>query len=49
LIDLGAEDQIPVLVTVALRVYAFPAKFSRVKVVEAGATDAAAQLNCFTY
>ena len=48
LIDLGATDTAPVLVTAALRYYAFPlvGGVRRVRVIENGATDAAATLSC---
>ena len=47
--DLGATSTAPVIVTAALRVYAFPAKFARIRVLQNGATDAAASLRCWTY
>jgi hypothetical protein len=45
--DFGATDTSPVLVTAALRVYGFVGKFVRIKIIENGATDAAASLNCW--
>lgn len=47
--DFGAEDTVPVLVTVALRVYGFVGKFRAIKVLENGTTDAAASLNCWKF
>lgn len=49
LVDMGATNTDPVLATVALRVYAFAAKFLRIRVVQTGATDAAASLRCWAY
>ena len=47
LVDLGAADTTPVLVTAALRYFAFPlVAVKRIKVLENGATDAAATLTC---
>lgn len=47
LIDLGATDTAPVLVTAALRYYAFPVVAVKlIRVVENGTTDAAASLTC---
>lgn len=46
LIDLGATDTNPVLVTVALQLYAFPVVFQSIKVLQNGATDATAHLFC---
>lgn len=47
LIDMGATDTAPVIVTVALRVYAFPLSGIRyIRVLENGTTDAAASLTC---
>lgn len=45
--DFGAADTVPVLVTAALRVYGFVGKYRAIKVLENGATDAAATLNCW--
>ena len=47
--DLGATNTNPVLVTAAGRLYGFAAKFRRVRILENGATDAAASLLCFDY
>lgn len=49
LMDFGATDTVPVQATVALRVYGFPAKFRRIRVLQVGATAAAASLNCWKY
>lgn len=47
LIDFGASDTAPVKVTAALRMYAFPiVAFRIIRVMENGATDAAAHLAC---
>lgn len=48
MIDLGATDTAPVIVTAALRHYAFPLPggVRRVRVIQNGATDAAAVLTC---
>ena len=45
--DKGATSTAPVLVTAALRVYGFVAKFRRIRVIQNGATDAAASLLCW--
>ena len=42
--DLGATDNLPVLVTAAGRVYGFVGKFRKVRVMQNGATAAAASL-----
>lgn len=49
LIDAGATDTNPVLVTVALRVYEIPIAFSKIKILQNGATDATAHLWCKKY
>ncbi len=49
LTDKGGTSTNPVLVTVALRMYAFPAKFFRIRIDQNGATDAAASLMCWDY
>ena len=47
LIDMGATDTAPVVVTAALRIYAFPlAGIRYIRVLQNGATDAAASLTC---
>lgn len=47
LIDLGATDTAPVVVTAALRHYAFPlVGVARVRILQNGATAAAAFINC---
>lgn len=45
--DFGATDTAPVLVTAALRVYAFVGKYRKVRIRQNGATAAAASLNCW--
>lgn len=45
--DHGATTSDPVLVTAALRVYQFRGKFSKIRVLQNGATGAAAVLNCW--
>lgn len=47
--DYGGTSADPVLVTVALRVYGFASKFRRIRVLQSGATDAAASLLCWSY
>lgn len=46
LVDQGATDAAPVLVTAAARVYGFRGKFRKLKVLQNGATDAAVTLLC---
>ena len=48
LVDMGASDAAPVLVTVAGRVYGFRGKFRKIKVLQNGGTDAAVTLLCGT-
>jgi hypothetical protein len=48
LVDMGATDAAPVLVTVAARVYGFRGKFRKIKVLQNGATDVAVTLLCGT-
>lgn len=45
--DFGAGTTDPVLVTVALRVYGFVIKARNIKVLQNGATGAAASMNCW--
>lgn len=45
--DMGATDNNPVLATVALRVYGFVVKARKIKVLQNGATGAAASMNCW--
>jgi hypothetical protein len=49
LTDGGAVDTSPVLVTVALRIYYFTAKFRGIQVKQSGATDAQVTLICWNY
>lgn len=46
LVDLGAADSLPVLTTVAGRVYGFRGKYSKVKVLQNGATGVTVSLLC---
>lgn len=47
LIDMGSTSTAPVIVTAALRLYAFPlVGVASIRVLQNGATDAAAQLTC---
>lgn len=46
LIDQGATDTAPVIVTVAGRVYGFRGKFRKIKVLQNGATDVNVTLLC---
>lgn len=45
--DFGGTDVVPVLVTVAGRMYGFVGKVRRIKVLQNGATAAAASMNCW--
>ena len=47
--DYGATTSDPVIVTSALRMFGFPAKFTAIRIRQNGATDAAASLLCFSY
>lgn len=47
--DFGGTATEPVLVTVALRVYGFVGKFRKIKLLQNGATAAAASMNCWNY
>lgn len=49
LTDNGAADTNPVIVTAALRIYSFATKFWKIRVLQNGATDAAASLVCWEY
>lgn len=44
--DMGASTSDPVLVTVAGRIYGFRGKFSKLRVLQNGATDVAVSLLC---
>lgn len=47
--DFGATTNDPVVVTAALRVYGFAGKYKAIKVLQNGATAAAASLLCWKY
>jgi hypothetical protein len=46
LVDQGATDVSPVLVTAAARVYGFRGLYKKIKVLQNGATDVAVTLRC---